>query len=364
MRVTDDATQTRASRQADAETSWHSLAPSAEITQFADSAREQFASIFPLAARRENGNDTAVDLRSWSTLVDQGYTSIGLPEDLGGLGSLVDAVPVLEAAGAMLVPLPLTVSVAATHTLVAAGIGSEDSFTERSSLVVLPPGDGAWSAEVFDGRLISRLVAVREGAEGVFVESLELTGATDAPRRRDDIDPSRSWATVGSESTTPLARSVTGVTIDQLLSAARVCTAADLVGVAAESLARAIAHVLARSQFGRPIGSFQGVKFMLADAYVALERARSLTIGAAAAIGQDPFGDTATHLSMLAKATSAEIAVKAAGLRVQLMGAMGLTREADAHLFVRRAQQTSRYLGSSGDLYARVGYARFDGGTK
>jgi alkylation response protein AidB-like acyl-CoA dehydrogenase len=134
--------------------------------------------------------------------------------------------------------------------------------------------------------------------------------------------------------------------------------------VAAESLDRTIVHVLARHQFGRPIGSFQGVKFMLADTYVALERARSLTFGAAAAIGQDPFGEDATHLSMLAKASSAEIAVKAAGLRVQLMGAMGLTREADAHLFVRRAQQTSRYLGTSGDLYARVGSARFEGALK
>nr|WP_231996208.1 acyl-CoA dehydrogenase family protein [Mycobacterium scrofulaceum] len=63
--------------------------------------------------------------------------------------------------------------------------------------------------------------------------------------------------------------------------------AADLVGTASAALNRAVEHAKTRRQFGTPIGAFQGIKHALADNYVGLERARSLTYAAAARL-DDP----------------------------------------------------------------------------
>ncbi|KKB96947.1 acyl-CoA dehydrogenase family protein, partial [Mycobacterium nebraskense] len=77
------------------------------------------------------------------------------------------------------------------------------------------------------------------------------------------------------------------VDIEAALSAPLVAAAADLVGVASAALHRSVEHAKSRRQFGTPIGAFQGIKHALADNYVGLERARSLTYAAAARLG-DP----------------------------------------------------------------------------
>ncbi|MEU0487100.1 hypothetical protein ABZ260_49105 [Streptosporangium sp. NPDC006013] len=59
----------------------------------------------------------------------------------------------------------------------------------------------------------------------------------------------------------------------------------------------------------------------------------------------------ATRDCLLANAVAAETAVRVASLFTQLMGAMGVTFEADCHLFLRRAHQTACLLGEPDDLY-------------
>ena len=82
--------------------------------------------------------------------------------------------------------------------------------------------------------------------------------------------------------------------IESALTAPLVAAAADLVGVASTALRRSVEHAKTRRQFGTPIGAFQGIKHALADNYVSLERARSLTYAAAACLsdatapGTDP----------------------------------------------------------------------------
>src|SRR5690606_15487652 len=113
------------------------------------------------------------------------------------------------------------------------------------------------------------------------------------------------------------------------LAAARACVAADLVGTAERALQGSIAHALTREQFGRAIGSFQGIKHQLADVHVLIERARSLTVGAAVAVAASAHSNESARLSLLAKASAADAAARAVAVHTQLLGAMGLTFEAD-----------------------------------
>ena len=87
-------------------------------------------------------------------------------------------------------------------------------------------------------------------------------------------------------------------------------TAAELVGLAARVLDITVTHTNTREQFDRVIGSFQGVKHRLADCYVAIERARSLTYGAAMLV-TDPVADAEEtwRAAALAKAAASEAAV-------------------------------------------------------
>lgn len=325
---------------------WDALVPSEEIREFAATAREQFASLFPSGALHEIQR-TGTRADTWNDIVEQGYTSIALPEELGGLGTLTDLVTILEEAGRALLPLPLTTSAAAVQTLLRAGLGHEELASTRTGLVptavMVNPGQ---TVTVYDGALVDEIVTV--ASDGVVARF-----AVDSDRRVDPgaVDPSRASAAVTVGKRLAIAE-VSGNDADDLLPAARVCIAADLVGVGALSLQSAIEHALVREQFGRRIGSFQAIKHMLADTHVALERARSLVAGAAAAVSEG--SSDARRLSLLAKAGASEAALRATNVRTQLLGAMGLTFESDNHLAVRRVQQTAPFLGGSSDLYVRA----------
>jgi alkylation response protein AidB-like acyl-CoA dehydrogenase len=142
-----------------------------------------------------------------------------------------------------------------------------------------------------------------------------------------------------------------------------VAVAADLVGVASAALQRSVEYAKTRRQFGTPIGAFQGIKHALADNYVSVERARSLTYAAAARLDEPPTMGAAWTSAALAKAAAADAATSCARTNVQVHGALGQTWEHDAHLYVRHAWQHAALLGDSRALYHEVG-RRFAGGAK
>ena len=323
------------------------LAPSEEIREFARSAREEFASLFPIGDARAliDGAERALD--HWDQLVAQGYLAVGLPEDAGGFGTLADLSHVLEECGRAILPVPLTMTIAAAQTLVQLGAELDE--------VSLPAGialDDGGPLVVIDGELAAEVVVLRETADGVLATRIDVVGV-ERERATDVVDPGRASAVFERGAGTPVNEFTMAIDVDTALAPARFCLAADLVGTAGRALDESIAHVLVRRQFGQVIGSFQAVKHVLADCYVGIERARSLVVGAAAAIAS---GDRAlsAHLSMLAKATAGDAALRATGLQVQLLGAMGLTWEADSHILVRRVQQTARAFGTPGALFARA----------
>ncbi|MCU1599916.1 MAG: acyl-CoA dehydrogenase [Frankiales bacterium] len=111
--------------------------------------------------------------------------------------------------------------------------------------------------------------------------------------------------------------------------------AAESVGAAQRVLELVVEHLLVRTQFGRPLGSFQALRHKVADLTVLLEAARSSTWYAAGE--PEDFAVAAP----LARALASEAFVTVTGEAIQLFGGIGFTWEHDAHLFFKRAWTTA-----------------------
>ena len=115
-----------------------------------------------------------------------------------------------------------------------------------------------------------------------------------------------------------------------------VLTAAFQAGMAQVCIEAATEYALGRKQFDRPIGSFQAVKHMLADAVVRAEVARTAVHAAAVTLDDPAVGDVDRAVAG-AKLLAGEGALKNAKTSVQVHGGMGFTWEVDAHLYLKRA---------------------------
>ena len=89
-----------------------------------------------------------------------------------------------------------------------------------------------------------------------------------------------------------------------------------------------------RIQFGRPVGSFQAVKHLLADAHVGLELARPLVYGAALSVGTPEHGRDVSA----AKVACSEAAYRASRAALQVHGAIGYTAEFDLSLWLTKVR--------------------------
>ena len=313
----------------------------------------------------------------WKTVVDLGWTELAAPDATGDYGP-VELALVLEECGAAIAPIPLLSSVGlAAGALRTCGLDSvlaDIAGGVVATLAVHSPGRRLPGAPMTlqHGRLRGRAVAVPNLSRAELIVTLARSddgvlaavarcgdGVTPVPAG-ESTDPAQPVADVEIDAE-PLATA--RVDVGPALTAPLVAAAADLVGVARAALHRSVEHAKARRQFGRPIGAFQGIKHALADNYVSLERARSLTYAAAARLG-DPSAAPADAwtAAALAKAAAGDAAANCARTAVQVHGALAQTWEHDIHLYVRHAWQGAAMLGDSRSLYHAVGH-RFAGGA-
>ena len=131
-----------------------------------------------------------------------------------------------------------------------------------------------------------------------------------------------------------------------------VALACEQVGVAERTLDMARDYALLRTQFGRPIGSFQAIKHKLADVLLELEAARSAAwYGLWAADGRP---DELPVVASIAQATCAAAAYLAAAENMQVHGGIGYTWEHPAQLYFRRATTARMWLGDPAGHYERL----------
>jgi alkylation response protein AidB-like acyl-CoA dehydrogenase len=138
---------------------------------------------------------------------------------------------------------------------------------------------------------------------------------------------------------------VAGADAVQWQRAGAVLTAAFQAGMAHACVAQATEYSLGRRQFDRPIGSFQAIKHLLADALVRAEVARTAVHAAAVTLDDPEVGDVDRAIRG-AKLLAGEAALKNAKTSVQVHGGMGFTWEVDAHLYLKRAWLANTAFGT------------------
>jgi len=291
---------------------------------FAGGLRELLAEQCPPSVVRTAWDDhTGHAPQLWARLDDMGVLSILVAEDDGGFsGTLVDAVLLFQELGRAGVPGPvLEHMVLAPHltgtgcSIATAWLGNEPYVPHASVADVIVTPDGlltAYTAEPVEG-----------------------------------IDGGRRLSTVEGGELQPISLDATSLT-DQLALA----TAAYLVGVGERMIEIAGEYARVREQFGKPIGAFQAVKHLMADALLDVEFAKAPTYRAAwsLATGQP---DAARDVSM-AKVFANTAAYRASRAAMQVHGGIGYTWEADLQLFMKKAWALTRAYGDTRTHRRRV----------
>ncbi|SIR81487.1 acyl-CoA dehydrogenase [Williamsia sterculiae] len=120
---------------------------------------------------------------------------------------------------------------------------------------------------------------------------------------------------------------------------------AQAVGIAQGALDKAIEYIKDRKQFGKPISSFQGVEFMVADMAMKIEAARLMvyTSAARAERGEKNLG----FISSASKCFASDVAMEVTTDAVQLFGGAGYTRDFPVERMMRDAKITQIYEGTN-----------------
>jgi alkylation response protein AidB-like acyl-CoA dehydrogenase len=291
----------------------------------------------PKAVRDAARDETGFSSDRWRRLAEVGLLGITVPEEHGGSASdEIDLVLALEETGYACLPEPVVESYLACSVLLDAPLGNDWLTAIASGESVATVG----RAELVASADVAHLVLVGTDA-GVLGREGPVQAAP-----RPSLDPTRRLFAVDPEGS-PVEASWPHV-----LDRAAFAVAAQLVGVGRRVLELAADHARDRHQFGVPIGSFQAVKHLLANAHLGVEFARPVVYRAAWSLATgDP--DRSRDASM-AKAMASDAAVAACRAALQVHGAIGYTEEHDLHLWLKRGLALAAAWGTAAEHRARV----------
>ena len=325
--------------------------------------------------------------RLWRSMAGElGLQGIAIPEAYGGLGfGVMEQAVVLEEMGRVLLATPyLASAVVAAQALLRGdseplrgrllpGIASGEAV---ATLALLEPGSdwrgapaatlahkdgGAWrvtgeKAFVVDGdQADCFIVSAKDAAGGNLLLAVARDDATVKVEPLPVIDATRPLARVrflDAKAEVVAAEARAREVLDRTLEVACVALACEQMGGAAKSLETTNEYAKTRKQFGAPIGSFQAIKFKLADMLLNLEAGRSAAYYAAAAIAAAR--DDAPISASVAKAVCSDAYVAITGEMIQVHGGIAYTWEHDAHLYFKRARASLALFGDSDAHRERV----------
>jgi alkylation response protein AidB-like acyl-CoA dehydrogenase len=288
----------------------------------------------------------------WKKLAEVGVTGLLAAEEHGGMGlDETTLVLLLEEAGRAALSEPVIGTAAvAVPLLREIGGALAASFLPRIAAGEAIVAVGHPVSPFVEDAQVADLLLLAHGDELHAVRP-EAARVTEQPAN----DPGRRIASVEF---TPAAatRVAQGERARTLLAAAldrgALACAAEALGVCDRLITLAVAYTSQRKQFGKPVGSFQAVKHMLANVKVKLEYARPVVWRAAWSVARGT-KHRALHVSM-AKLAACEAAALGAKNALQAHGAIGYTWEQDLHLWMRRAWSLEQAWGRSPFHLGRV----------
>lgn len=343
--------------------------------------------IAPRAAEIDESGEFPTDV--YDTLRTAGFHAIHIPEVYGGEGgdalatclvieeiarvcassSLIPAVnklgtmPLLVAADEELLQryLPL---VASGEAMFSYALSEREAGSDAAAMKTRAVRDGdAW---VLNGQKswitnagVSRFYTVMAvtdpdaGSRGIsaFVVHDDDAGfSLGAPERKLGIHGSPTREIYFEQCRIPLDRIVgepgTGfATAMQTLDHTRITIGAQAIGIAQGALNIARDYAKDRIQFGKPIATFQGIQFMLADMAMKIEAARQLVYAAAA---KSERGDKDVgFFGAAAKCYASDVAMEVTTDAVQVLGGAGYTKDWPVERYMRDAKITQIYEGTN-----------------
>jgi alkylation response protein AidB-like acyl-CoA dehydrogenase len=349
-----------------------------EQKQLRDEARKFLAEKCPPKAVRTvlDGNEP-YDRELWKGLADMGFLGVAIPEQFGGAGAgHLELCVIAEEMGRALAPVPFssTVYLAAEALLLA---GSEAQ--KQKWLPAIASGAAIGTLALFEGKgnpspqavklsasgnslngvkkpvpdgVIAdfAIVAARTGSTGrdtdVALFLVDMKGEGVEAKLLTNVDPSRGQAELAFRNckAEPFGAAHEGWSIvSQVLDRAAVLMAFEQVGGADRALEMGRDYALDRIAFGRPIGSFQAVKHMLADMYVAATLARSNCYYGAWALSTN--ASELPEAAAAARISATQAFQHCSKNNIQVHGGMGFTWEFDCHMYYRRSNALALSLG-------------------
>lgn len=314
---------------------------------------------------------------TWSGLAELGLLALDVDEADGGIGAgPVGVMLVAQATGGCLLVEPFHSSaILATRVISLLAAGKRRSqmlhalAAGEAVAVLAHEEDGGWSdarattadAEGDGWRLRGRKVRVYHAPMarwvlvtartadglGVFVVDSDADGLRLRPMRT--VDGQRA-ADIGLDVLLPqdarLGDGDASAVLDEALDRGVAALCADALGVLDRALAATVEYARDRKQFGVPIGSFQALQHRMADMYMQVEQARSMTCLATSACLQD---DPVARKKAVsgAKVIVGQAARRVGQEAVQLHGGMGMTDELDVSHCFRRLLAFELRLGTT-----------------
>lgn len=188
------------------------------------------------------------------------------------------------------------------------------------------------------------VVAAADGGTGIW--RVAVSGGDVIPV--STVDRTRRLAELRLDSAAAEPILAPGSAGDALIAVRRrslALLACEAVGITQWALDMSSAHAKERVQFGRQIGSYQGISHRVADVYTALQLARSLAYRAAWAVDADAADvDEAVTVAAVSAGEGAVLACESA---MQVLGGIGFTWDHPLHRFYKRAQWIAAFDGTS-----------------
>ncbi|HWL64729.1 MAG TPA: acyl-CoA dehydrogenase family protein [Actinomycetota bacterium] len=327
--------------------------------------------------RRLAEGGESFDPDTWKQIAELGWLGIAIPEEYGGLGySFVELFVILEEMGRRLLVAPFFSSI----VLAAPAIELAGNDQQKKNLLA-PIADGSLRATlaatsgtdaratqanegyaldgnvsfVLDGADADTIIvaAASDGGTSLFVVESNASGLERVPLTT--LDETRRFAELRFSSTPAelLGEAGNGDSVlTQVLDRAAIALAGEAIGGAQECLEQTVQYAKDRTQFDRPVGSFQAIQHRLADLYMEVEMARSAAYYAAWAAAEN--SDEVPRVAPLAKAYCTETFFHAASESIQVHAGIGFTWEHDAHLYFKRAQSSALFLGTAAENRERL----------
>ena len=346
-------------------------------------------------ALRDASDNAGFEQATWDAMIEMGWTGILIPEEYGGsdLGILTFGL-VLEQLGRQLTASPLLPSALAGASAMLLGGSAEQQgailpkIIDGTAILTLAVDEGTHhrpenttlEARASKGgfTLAGSKASVAEGSAATHFVVAARTAGT--PGEDDGISLFLLPADSVGVSRTPLnvldSRDYANIRLDdvhvdtdallgrldgglpllqQVLDRARAGIAAEMLGTASQAFDMTLDYLKTREQFGKVIGSFQGLGHRAAGLFSAMEQTRSCVEAALQAIDTD--ADNSAELASLAKCRAGQFLYDMTNELIQMHGGIGMTDEFDAGLYLKRARALEASYGNRSyhrDRYARL----------